>query len=93
MIDMNKEEAKVVKSPAFRWRAAVSIIAILSWLAFIVIWLFFYADNFTIYQNVAVFFASILVIGVIKSALWAPWGMKYGPSSEKKHHKKTRKKK
>jgi len=60
------------------WRVALSILVCMGWVAFLIIWLFFYAASFTIYQNVAVVLVSIVVACAIMGAAWAPWGMKYG---------------
>jgi hypothetical protein len=58
------------------WRVSLSIIVSLGWLVFLVIWLFFYAESFSLYQNIAIFIASILVLAAIMGASWAPWGMR-----------------
>ena len=42
---------------------------IIAWLAFIVIWLFFYASDFTLYQNLGAVLASLLVVGGINWAI------------------------
>ena len=60
----------------FGWRVSLSILVSIGWLAFLVIWLFFYAGNYSIYQNIAVFLASILVIAAVMGAAWASWGIK-----------------
>ena len=65
------------------WRVALSILVSMGWVAFLIIWLFFYAGSFTIYQNVAVVLVSIVVACAIMGAAWAPWGMKYGQSHGK----------
>jgi len=65
------------------WRVALSILVCMGWLAFLIIWLFFYAASFTIYQNLAVVLVSIVVACAIMGAAWAPWGMKYGHSHGK----------
>ena len=46
-------------------------------LVFLVTWFFFYADSYTIYQNLAVLLASGLLFVGINAASWAPWGMKH----------------
>ena len=46
-------------------------------LVFLILWFFFYADRYSIYQNIAVFIASVLIVGGILGAAWAPWGMRY----------------
>ncbi len=65
-------------TPGFGWRVALSIIVGVGWLAFLILWLFFYAGDFNIYQNIAVFIVSILVLGGVMGAAWASWGLKYG---------------
>lgn len=46
-----------------RWKSVVSGIAGIIWLTFLVIWLFFYASNYTIYQNLGAILASALIVG------------------------------
>ena len=60
------------------WRVSLSILVSLGWLAFLVIWLFFYAGDFSLYQNIAIFLVSVIVVVAIMGASWAPWGMKHG---------------
>ena len=57
---------------------AVSIVAALGWLVFIIIWLFFWAGGLNIYQNIAVFLASILALAAVVGPMWAYWGMRHG---------------
>lgn len=71
-----KDEGDIVESPGLHWRISLSIIMGVGWLAFLILWFFFYAQNFSLYQNIAVFFASLLIIGGILGAAWAPWGMR-----------------
>lgn len=46
------------------------------WLLGLGLWLFFYAENFSIIQNIAAFIISVVVIGAICVAIWVPWAMK-----------------
>ncbi len=49
------------------------------WIAyFLILWMAFYADGFSIYQNISVFLAQILVMVAILGSAWAYWGMKFG---------------
>jgi hypothetical protein len=79
------------------WRVSLSIIVGLGWLVFLVIWLFFYADKFSLYQNIGIFLASILVVAAVMGASWAPWGMRQGHGweeccpEEKKERKPAKK--
>lgn len=60
-----------------KWPSALSGIAGVGWLIFIVIWLFFYADEFTGYQNLAIVIVSIMVLAGISTAAWASWGTRF----------------
>jgi len=51
---------------------------------FLVTWLFFFADKYSIYQNIGIFILSILAVAVILGPAWAYWGMKYGKRWEKR---------
>jgi len=64
---------------SYKWkgRVAISIITGIGWIVFLTLWLFFYAEDYSGYQNLAVFIVSLLVIGVIQSVVWIPWRMKW----------------
>jgi hypothetical protein len=62
--------------PGLAWRSAVSIAVFIGWLIFLVLFLFFYAQNFNIYQNIAIFIVSVLVVVAILGPMWAYWGMR-----------------
>ena len=85
---MTEEEENIhkemIKTKGYGWRISLSIIMGVSWLIFLIIWLFFYASGFNVYQNIAIFIVSLLVVGGVLGAAWAPWGMKYGHKWEKK---------
>jgi hypothetical protein len=83
MTDKDKEVCKeMIKTKGFGWRISLTIITGIGWLIFLILWLFFYASNFNIYQNIAIFIVSILILGGIIGASWAPWGMRYGHKFE-----------
>ena len=73
----------MMKTPGMRWRVSFSIVVGVGWLVFLILWLAFYASDFDVYQNIAIFLASLLIIGAALGAAWAPWGMKYGRKFEK----------
>ena len=85
------EEEEMIEVPGFGWRISLSIFVGTLWLVFLILWLFFYAEAYTVYQNLAIVIVSILVIGAILGAAWAPWGMKYGKRMERieRKHKKS----
>jgi hypothetical protein len=59
------------------WRVLLTIFVTLGWLLFLALWLFFYATNFNLTQNIGVFIASIVVFVAIIVLLWVPWSMKH----------------
>ena len=75
---------EMLELPEMRWRVSLSIILGVGWLAFLILWLAFYAADFNIYQNIAIVLASILMVGGILGAAWTSWGMKYGRRFKKK---------
>jgi len=70
----NDEECEMPQG--FASKIAVSIAVGVGWLIFLVVFLFFYASNYTIYQNIAIFILSILVVCVILGPMWAYWAIK-----------------
>ena len=75
---------EMMETPGMRWRVSLSIIIGVGWLVFLILWLAFYASDFNVYQNIAIVLASLLVVGAVLGAAWAPWGMKYGKNFNKK---------
>ena len=68
------------RTPGFAWRVGLSILVVFGWLAYLIIWLFFYAGDFDVFQNIAIFLVSIIIaIGILASA-WATWGIRYAKS-------------
>jgi hypothetical protein len=45
-----------------RIRSGIGGLSAIAWLTFLVIWLFFYAGDFTFYENLGIFLASVLVV-------------------------------
>ena len=73
-----------MEEPGMRWRVSLSIIMGVGWLVFLILWLAFYASDFTAYQNIAIVLASLLIVGAVLGAAWASWGMKHGRKFKKK---------
>ena len=70
--------------PGWAWRAAVSAIVGIGWLIFVIIFLFFWAKYYTIYENIAIFLVSILVMAAILSPVWIIWGIRAARQMEGK---------
>lgn len=75
---MPREEPDVSEVPGFGWRVSLSIIAAVGWLIFLIIWLFFYASGYNVYQNLAIIMVSVVAIAVIESLLWKPMWWELG---------------
>jgi hypothetical protein len=71
------------RPPGGAAKAAVSIVVGVGWLIFLILFLVFYAEGFSIYENFAIILASILVTGAIRGPAWAYWGIKIGRTWEK----------
>jgi len=56
-------------------RAAVTIIVGVGWLVFLIIFLAFYAGNYSVWQNLAVFLASMLIAGGTIAIMWVAWAL------------------
>jgi len=78
------------KRPGLASRTAVSTVVGCGWLIFFILFLAFYAEDFSIYRNLAIILVSLLVVGAIEGAMWAPWAMKTGRARKKRMRKKRR---
>ena len=56
-------EEKSIQISGLSWRIGWSIIWAIGWLIFLIIWLFFIATEYSIYENIGIFIISILIIG------------------------------
>jgi hypothetical protein len=75
---------QVGKAPGPGWRVPLSAVMGVGWLIFVVIWLFFFASGFSFLQNLAIIIVSLLIMGAVLGAAWAPWAIKYGGSRSRK---------
>ena len=58
------------------WRVTLSIVTFFASIAAIILWLFFFAENFNVYQNIVAVVMVILGFVAVMGATWAAWGMK-----------------
>lgn len=54
----------------------MSIISFFGAMIAIILWLFFYAGSFGIYQNIAIVVVIFLAFVAIMGGAWASWGMR-----------------
>jgi len=57
-------------------RISATVVAIVGWLAFIVLYLAFFVGNFDFWQKLAVFIASGAIILGIIAIVWIRWALK-----------------
>ncbi|OPX59967.1 MAG: hypothetical protein A4E25_00766 [Methanobacterium sp. PtaB.Bin024] len=57
-------------------RIYASIAVAFAWLLFLALWLFYYATNYNLIQNLGIGLASLVVAGIILVVMWVPWAMK-----------------
>lgn len=56
-------------------RIAISVVTGIGWLVFLIAWLFFYAGDYSIYQNIGILFISLLLACAIISVVWVTMGL------------------
>ena len=89
---MPKKGWEIFKMSGFRSRIITSIVLPLAVMIFLIIWFWYCAEPYTVYQNIAVFIVALLIMGGILGAIWAYWGTKHGKEF-KKYENKTENKK
>jgi hypothetical protein len=60
---------------SFGSRVAGTVIVGVGWLAFILIWLAFYAGNYDFWQNLAMLLVSVIVAVGIVAVIWIKWAL------------------
>lgn len=68
----------------FKLRIEISIILGLAVFLFLIYWFWYQAIPYTVFQNLAIFIVSFLIVGGLLAAMWAPWGMTH--PHEHNHH-------
>jgi len=58
------------------WRVGVSIVTFFGSMIAVILWLFFYATSFSVYQNIALVVVILLAFIAVMGATWASWGMR-----------------
>jgi cation transport ATPase len=86
----SETEIEMWRTKGFRWRTSVSAVLILAVFIFLVYWFWYLAEPYDVYQNIAVFIVSFLIVGGILGALWAAWGIRY---RHEHYHRKTQEEK
>ncbi len=64
-----------------RWRTTLTILLGTAWLVFILLYAAFWSGGLSLFQNIVIFFASIVVVLGCLAAIWASWGMRFAGSN------------
>jgi len=83
-------EKEMWRVKGFRWRAWASGILVLAVFVFLVYWFWYLAEPYNVYQNIAIFIVSFLIMGGILGAMWAAWGIKHGHEVHHEHHEEKK---
>jgi MFS family permease len=58
------------------WRVSLSILGGVGWLVFLVLWLFFFAENYAWEKNIAIFLLSLLALCGVVGLPWGVWAIR-----------------
>ncbi len=86
--DYSSEEEEVLKGPedvvevkqekqsrrgiSTRHKSNATFGGFIAWAAFVIIWLFFFAGSFGIFENIAIALSSFIIVGGVIGAIWSP---------------------
>jgi hypothetical protein len=56
----------------------VSIVGVIGWLVFILLYALFWSKGFSLFQNLTVTVASLLIVGLVIGLVWVVWGFRGG---------------
>ena len=61
------------------WKPSISIVGGVGWLIFIIIWLAFYATDYSWEKNLAIILLSVLLVFLLIGGMWAIWSLRMMP--------------
>jgi hypothetical protein len=56
----------------------VSIVGVIGWLVFILLYALYWSKGFSLFQNIIVTVASLLIVGLVIGLVWVVWGFRGG---------------
>jgi hypothetical protein len=74
---------EILRIKGFKWRISISIAVPFCAIIFLIIWFWFYAVPFTVWQNIAVLIVVLLVVGGFLGSIWSRWDTMYGDEIKK----------
>lgn len=69
--------AVVDKKREVAWRGIVTMLIMLAWVIFIVVFALLWAPDLSLFQNIVILVASIVGAGIIVGMVWMAYGIKY----------------
>jgi len=78
---MDSEQRSTEKYEGPLGPVIASILGIIAWLIFIIIYALYWSNGFTIFQNIIVTIVSIMVAGLLIGAMWLIW---FHPTGERR---------
>lgn len=58
------------------WRSAATTLSGVLWLSFIIIWLFFYAGDYSVWENLGIVLLSLVVLVAANAVFWVSFGLR-----------------
>jgi hypothetical protein len=71
VVEVKQEKARRGRE-SMRHKSNATFGGFIAWAAFVIIWLFFFAGDFGIFENIAIAVSSFLLVGGIIGAIWSP---------------------
>ena len=78
-----KKGWEIFKISGFRWRIITSIIIPIGSIFFLITWFWYYAEPFSVWQNIAVLLVVLLMMGGVLGVIWVRWSIKHGDEMKK----------
>lgn len=80
-IIMNEKNIENIEG--LSWRVSLTILTGVGWLIFLILWLAFFASEYSSYQNFAIFLVSLLVLGGLLGIPWMIYGFKHQKAKDR----------
>jgi hypothetical protein len=74
---------EIFKISGFKWRIITSIIVPFAAMIFLILWYWYYAEPFNVWQNIAVLLVILLILGGILGIIWTRWSIEHGNEMKK----------
>jgi hypothetical protein len=67
----------------------ISILAMVVWLVFILLYALYWSSGFSLFQNVIVTIVSLIITGLLIGLAWVVWGMKHASKLTRSWHRES----